>query len=144
MYIEPKKTVAPVYMPYIVALLYLVTIGSVIHGFFSKSSFIISIICIVILFVLSKIFSWYQYSTIEQGGTYIEYKVTTLVSIFGKDTATYKIYTVDRYKIKKNSLVIYGDIFYTEPFVAMKKIKKVTIQDYNEDVLKLINKGVKK
>lgn len=144
--LSPSRKVVPHFIPYICSLLYLIIVVSIIAGVvmlvqknsLGLLSFFIAFLLILILFILDKIFSWYKSAEIYKGNSFINYNVTNVIGVLGRDVTKYHINNIDFYKWHNNDIIVYGDIEVFEPMMKPKHVKKIKINDATIEVGNLL------
>lgn len=144
--LSPSKKVVPSSVPYICAMLYLFCgLFLIVSGvcLINKNLvglwfLVASAVLILILFILSKLFSWYKSAELQKAKDYVIYSVTDVVDVLGKNVTKYHIIKIDSYKIKGTELVIKGDIAVFEPLRKEKRINKLIVKDITDEGRQLI------
>lgn len=147
--LRPSKQVAPYYMPYLCTLLYLVDIVVILVAIIclidkriadSAVGFGVVVFSFIVLFIFSKILSWYKYADLSISNDFVIYSVKDIINVLGKDITKYHIIRLDSYKVKNKDLIIKGYIDMFEPLCKPKHINKLVIRDITDEGLKLIIK----
>lgn len=150
--VSSDKPVAKEYMAYFVALLYVVIPVIVVLEASRWNDMVkphlgiflgVDILLIMSLLAFKFMFAWYKHYTIEQTRKGIVIVLYGVLDFFGEDKETYTISEVTKVKKKGKKLIIYGDINLKERFTKSKMIKKLVLEDYNKDVLKLFKEKAK-
>jgi hypothetical protein len=151
--LKPSKIVAPIFVPYICALLYVIALVDIIVGvvFVVKANYINIIYCSLILlgialllFLANCLFSWFKTAEVRLSNEFIAYDVTNIVSVLGRNVTKHQIYSYDKYEKKGKNLVVYGNIETFEPLAKGKPVKKLTIYDYNDKTIDIFDKFKRK
>ena len=143
--VPPKKT-APPYVPYICAGMYVAIAIFAVLVILKRNIFLAIPIplIILVLFLISRHFSWYIKAELKTFGDTLVYTVVLPMSALGHDKSVYTIKNISSLKKKSNVLIVYGSIVDKEPLQKSKNVKKVEIYDYNDEVMKLVNEFMSK
>lgn len=145
----PSKKVAPFFIPYICAGVYIAVVVLVVTGIINLvtgdtlTALIllgISILTIALLVFVNFAFSWYKSAELCVYNNLLVYNITNIIGVLGKDITKYQIKSISSYKKKGKDLIVYGDIRVFEPMCKGKSVDKVIIYDINEDVVDMVNK----
>ena len=145
-YLKAKKKSAPAFVPFICALMYVLVGVSIIIGIINKNYLLwgsLSGFTILILFIISKSFSWYLFAELESQKNELKYTVTDIINSLGNDKTIYTIYGVEDFDIKGSNIHIKGMITKKEPLRKEKSVNKVVIYDIPDDKIKIVKKEIK-
>lgn len=137
----PKKKVAPMFMPYLCAILYIVIALFVVLCFTMKTPlWLIGVACLVILLVwFSQHFAWYKFAEVRKSNAFIVYETESLVNMLGHTKTRWDIHRIDKIHKKKDLLTVYGDLIVNEPFSKPKSKKKLVIPDVTDEVVDFLS-----
>jgi hypothetical protein len=140
MNLKPSKPIAPKWLAYVGAIIYIVIAVLAIIGVVKSNYyyFIFPVIAVFILSFLSFKLSWYLGAKFYKGDKKLVYEVTEIIDTLGANISKYEINRIDRIKKHKDYLEIFGDITYFEPRRKGKTVKKMKLHDYNSEVLDML------
>lgn len=150
MKITPSKRIAPKWLPYVCAGLYVVVFILILVAIFTKTwQYCIVIPFIVaILIVIDNSLSWYTDAKLYEERGRLIYDVNSVLDMMGHTLSHYEIKSISHVNFRKTGkTIITGDCTLKEPCKKTRPVKKVVILDSSHEVEQLIlkfeNKGVK-
>lgn len=142
--IVPKKKVANEVLSYICAIVYIFIIIALFislslrNSRFLAAGVVSEVLMISFLVIVNFSFSWYRSAELKKGDKFLVYDIENIIGVLGKTRTRYEIKKVNSYKLKKNKLILYGDITVYEPLSKGAKCKKVIINDTTEESINYI------
>ena len=141
--VKPHKKPAPVVVPYLVALSYVVLFVVMIIGVCNMTNTDMVKSCIAIEIgiggidiVISQCFAWHMGYSMESEGSYINVVMPDIVKDMGKSETKIKIKDITGFKEKGRDLIVFGDITVRQYMSKPKNLRKYRFPDANVDEVK--------
>ena len=152
-----QKPLAPACLAWISTLLYVILFGMavliayVLGSYFLKVSemridLLILAICVsgaslVLLIFFNNAFEWFYNIKMTFTSEYIDYTFDEIISMLGHTGIKDRVTKLTGYKVRKNSIVLFGDIEHHEPIgkpeLRHKLVIEKSFEDYDEMITML-------
>lgn len=151
--LKSTKKEATQLLAFIIAILYIVELVNLVTLVYqiTRNKYdiatylgILFLAILVILFICSKSFSWNRGGKIYKKNNKIYYEVFEIVQGIGSGKTTYKIKSIDSIDKHKRYLTVKGDITEQESLSRPRHKYDVRIEDYNDEVITLLEEFAKK
>lgn len=140
--IRPSKKPAPAFIPYLVAITYIVIFVLAIVGLVNMKSMSTVLTCSgtilfigFIDFIVSKVFAWYIVGVAEYKNKKLTYTITECIRGMGNGKTVITFKNIDDVKKKGKHLIVTGDITSKEQLQKEQSLKVFKIVDGNVDAL---------
>lgn len=134
--ITPKKRVAPAFVPWFCASMYVAIAASVIVSILMKNPIVLLVGAGLgaILFIISRSFSWYKSAELRKTNKFLVYEVENILSMLGHTKTKYEIHSCTDVKLRGSTAIVFGNIREFEPLSKGRDISRVVINDANDEI----------
>ena len=138
--VRPSKKPAPTFIPYFVAVTYIVIIVLVIVGLINMKKMDTVLTCTGIIcalglldFIISKVFAWYVVGKLELKNKKLTYTITECIKGIGNGKTVITFKKISNVKKRGKNLIVTGDITSKEQMSKTVELKEYKFIDGNID-----------